>query len=104
MMNYLLKSQLNFLRLLMSTSSTQQKAMIQTISLAQMRALVQIVYNVLVGNRRLSDANKKKLNVYKTVIRRFVDRELSFKKRKEILLKYFRQISILVNTVVKEFQ
>lgn len=86
----------------MSTNSAQQKAMINTILPAQMRALVQIVYNVLVGNRELSDANKKKLKVHKTIIRRFVSRELSFQKRKEILLKYLKQISILVNTVVKE--
>lgn len=101
-MNNLLKSQINFIRLLMSTNSAQQKAMINTILPAQMRALVQIVYNVLVGNRELSDANKKKLKVHKTIIRRFVSRELSFQKRKEILLKYLKQISILVNTVVKE--
>lgn len=103
-MNQLLKSQINFLCLLMSTNSAQQKAMIKTILPTQMKALVQIVYNVLVGNRELSDANKKKLRVHKTMFRCFVGRELSFEKRKEILLKYFRQISILVNTVAKELQ
>lgn len=101
-MNNLLKAQIHFLRLLMSTSSVQQKALIKSVLPAQMKALVQIVYNVLVGNRTLSDMNKKKLKAHKTVIRRFVSRELSFQKRKEILLKYFKHISILVNKVIKE--
>ena len=101
-MNHLIRSQIQFLRLLTSTSSVQQKAIIKTISPNQMKALVQIVYNVLVGNSVLSSSNKEKLKAHKTVIRRFVSRELSQEKRKELLLKYFKQILILVVTVVKK--
>ena len=63
---------------------------------------MQIVYNVLVGNSVLSSSNKKKLKAHKTVIQRFVSRELPQEKRKELLLKYFKQILILVVTVVKK--
>lgn len=101
-MNRLVKKEIKFLRLLISTSSLQQRALIKTIQPSQMQAIVQIAYNVLIGNRVLSAENKKKLKTHKVIIRRFVSKELPFEKRKEILLKYFNYILLLIKVIEKE--
>lgn len=67
-----------------------------------MKALVQIAYNVLIGNRTLSKQNKKQLKRHRMIIRRFVSKSLSFEKRNKILCKYFKYILILIKPVAKE--
>lgn len=101
-MNRLVKTQSNFLRLIISTPSVQQRALIKTILPSQMKAIVQIVYNTLIGNRIISAENKKKLKKHKVVIRRFVSKGLSFKQRKEILFKYFKYILLMLKIIEKE--
>lgn len=101
-MNSLIKNQSDFLRLLISTSSSQQTLLIKSIQPKQMEALVQIAYNVLIGNRTLSKQNKKQLKRHRMIIRRFVSKSLSLEKRKNILCKYFKYILKLIKPVAKE--
>lgn len=79
-MNRLVKTQSNFLRLIISTPSVQQRALIKTILPSQKKAIVQIVYNTLIGNRIISAENKKKLKKHRVVIRRnyHLNREKKF--------------------------
>ena len=101
-MNDLKRQEGDFLRLLLSSSVKQRQAMIKTIEKSQLRAIVEIVYNVLMGNRELSHADKTSLKKHKTIIRRFVSQSLSNKERKRLLFKYLSFFMILLNVVREE--
>lgn len=101
-MNNLVKKQSCYIKLLLTTTNQQQKAMIQSITPSQMKAVVQIVYNVLHGNPYISEKDKKKLKKRKLVIRRFIAKRLSFKSRIKLFLKYFSYISLLLRVIETE--
>ena len=101
-MNGLIRKEASFLRLLLVTTTKQQKALIKTITASQMNALVQIVYNVLQGNRTISSDLKKKLKRNKRSIRRFIGKGLTLRNRVKLLLKHFKSILLLVKVVEKE--
>ena len=86
----------------MSTSIKQKKALLQSIEKSQLKAIVQIVYNLMLGYRRLPEKDKKRLAKRKTVIRQFVSKGLSFKKRKELLLKYYKFILPFISAIQGE--
>ena len=100
--NSLIKKEIPFLKLFVSTSLAQQKTLIKTISKSQIRAVVQIVYNILKGNRDLSERNKKKLRRHKTIIRRFVSKTLSHENRIRIFFKYLQDILLVIKPVIAD--
>lgn len=100
-MNQLIKKERAFLKLLLSTNKQQQKAMIKTITTSQMRAMVQIVYNVLQGYGNIPEKDKKRLQKRKRVIRRFVVKGLERVKREKLLLKHLTSILLLIKVVGK---
>ena len=59
-MNPLIKKEKDFLRLLVTTTDKQKKVLLQTIEKSQLRAIVQIVYNLMIGYRTLPEKDKKK--------------------------------------------
>ena len=63
---------------------------------------MQIVYNVLMGNRELNQSDKTSLKKHKTVIRHFVSQSLSDKERKRLLVKYSSHFIKILNVVRKE--
>lgn len=101
-MNYLKKKDGDFLRLLLSTSMRQKRALLKTMQKSQLNAIVQIVYNVLMGNRDLPETDKKDLLKYKKVIRRLVSKSISSKERKRLLLKYLVHVLKFLGVVKKE--
>ena len=101
-MNSLIKKEGDFLRLFLSTSPQQRKALINTIGRSQMSAVVQCIYNVLVGNSELAPQITKKVSKYKNNIRKFVSREITFNQRKRLLLKLSQEILILLKCVKSE--
>lgn len=101
-MNALLRKETPFLKLLLVTISKQQKALIKTITPSQMKAIVQIVYNVLQGNRSISTKHKNKLMRHKRAIRRFIARGLGHKQRVKVLLKHLKSILSLLKVIEKE--
>ena len=62
-MNSLLKREQCFLKIFLTASNNQKKALVKTMSTSQMTAVVQIVYNVVQGNRNLSESNKNDVNI-----------------------------------------
>ena len=58
-MNKLIKQEKYFLCLLLNTTIKQKKVLLQSIEKSQLRAIVQIVYNVMLGNRPLAKEVKK---------------------------------------------
>ena len=78
--------------------------MLKTIEKTQLSAIVQIVFNVLMGNRELNQSDKNSLKKYKTVIRRFVSKTVSDTERKRLSLKYSLHIIKILNAVKKELK
>lgn len=101
-MNTLLKKEQNFLKLLIMSTDLQRKALIKTITPSQMRAVVQIIFNVLHGNRAISEKNIKKLKPYKVIIRRFISKGITIKRRSRILQVYWKEFILLLKVVEKE--
>ena len=87
-MNKLKRQEGDFLHLLLSTLTKQRQAMLKTVEKMQLRAIVQIVYNVLMGNRELNQSDKTSLIKHKMVICCYVNQSLSDKERKRLLVKY----------------
>ena len=101
-MNSLLKREAAFLRLLLHTNARQQRALLKTIQSSQLQAIVQVVYNVLMGMRELKPKDKQRLKQHKQIIRRFVSKDISSQRRKQILLHYFPYLKIALELVSKE--
>lgn len=101
-MNKLIKKESDFIRLLLNTNDRQQRALIKSITPKQMKVVVQIVYNVLQGNRVISSKTKTKLAKYKHFISRFVSKELTSRRRIILFLKYYQFILPLLRAVEKE--
>lgn len=85
-----------FLKFLLNTSENQQKMLIKALTKSQMSVIVEVVYNILIGNLKISDNIKKSLKRYRNVIRKFVVKGLSQKKRRALLLKIFKQFILLI--------
>lgn len=98
-MNPLIKKEKDFLRLLVTTTDKQKKVLLQTIEKSQLRAIVQIVYNLMIGYRTLPEKDKKRLAKRKNVIRQFVSQGISLKTRKALLLKYHKYILPFINAI-----
>lgn len=78
-----IKKHYHLLKLLLSASPTQKRAIIRTADKSQLHCLCEICLNVLGGNLSV---NVKKLRKYKTAIRKIVNKKLSLeKKRKEFI-------------------
>ena len=101
-MNKLIKKEKHFLRLLLSTTIKQKKALLRAIEKNQLIAIVQIVYNLIIGYRPLPEKDRKWLAKKKSIIRQFVNRETSLKKRKELLLKYYKYILAFIKVIQGE--
>jgi hypothetical protein len=71
------------LRVLKSACPTLRKGIISNCDKGLVNDISECILNVLKGNIKLTDSNKRKLKKYKTVLRTIVDRSrpLSTKKR-----------------------
>lgn len=101
-MNPLIKNEKYFILLLLTTNRKQQKALLQSITKAQMQVLVQIVYNIIHGFRSIPEIDKKKLKRIKSVIRKFVSKRLSTSKRTALLLKHLNQFILIFKPIIKD--
>ena len=101
-MNQLIRSEKDFLLLFLSTSHKQRNALLEAIEKPQLSAIVQIVYNVLQGYRPLPSNDIKLLSRRKDIIRLFVSKGVSLKKRKELLIKYSKYILPFINSIKSE--
>lgn len=101
-MNNLIRKEIYFLRLLLHTSNRQKKVLLQSIEKSQLRAIVQIVYNLMQGYRSLPEKDKQQLAKRKAVIRQFVSKNISFRKRKALLFKYYKFILPFIDAIKNE--
>lgn len=83
-MNQLLKKEGHFLCFFVHASRAQQIGLCKIMDKSQMNVLVQIIYNILMGNRTLPKADKLKVQRHKAAIRKFVSKGLSLKQEKTV--------------------
>lgn len=101
-MSELIQKERFFLLLLMQTSLKQQKMMIENITSSQLKAVVQIIFNVLQGVLKVDNVLKTKLKRRKKLIRQLIQKQLSFKKRKLLMIKNIKTIISLIKLIEEQ--
>ena len=86
-MSCLLDQQRPFLQLYVTAGLKQRKALIQTLSDAQLRTLSEIVHNVLVGNVTLTPEQQNVLKKYRSVLYVVGDRRIERRRKLRVLQK-----------------
>ena len=86
-----------FLQYLVQTaSSKQKKLLLQSVTTCQLKALTEIVRNVLRTDFPLTRTLYQRIVRYKTQIRQFADSKTSIKRQKEILQQGYLWILLIV--------
>lgn len=91
-----LQKERHFLKFMINTNEKQQKMLIKNLTKSQLAALIEVIYNAIRGNLVIPEKDKKNLKRYRHVIRKVISKRLSQKRRKAILLKYFKQFLALI--------
>lgn len=99
-MSQLVKKHWSYFQLLMTTTSKiQRKQLLDTITNDQLRALVQIVVNLLRSVLPLSPGNKTKVKKHRTFIRKLGNTAISLKQKKLLLCRQGTVIVLLLKSV-----
>lgn len=97
-----IEKNIHFLYLYTIASREKQRALIQSMSNLQLRAILEVVLNVLKGTVDIKIGDKTVLERHKTIIRQVVKRGLSQKKKKSLLQKYSRIFSRIVKLALDQ--
>ena len=97
-----IEDQIHFLYLYTTSSQRQNRALIETMSKSQLRALLEVILNVLKGTVPVTVDDKTQLGHYKLIIRRVVDRSESRKRKRDLLIKYYRIFRLIVQIALKQ--
>ena len=101
-MSQLIRKHFDYIRLLITTASrTQRKALLKTITNDQLKAVVEIVVNLLNKVIPISPRDKSKLKSNRRFIRQIADRAITLKKKKDLILRQGGIIVLLLNSVQK---
>lgn len=85
-MSALIRRNLPFIRLLISTNTKQQKALFNTITREQVKSIIEITYNIINLGIRVSPADRTKLIRHVTLLKDIGIKKQSIKK-KTVLIK-----------------
>ena len=92
-----MRKQIWYLHLLMSTaSSAQRKALLDTITNDQLKALTEVTHNLLQGHIPISEAQKRALRKHKTFLRILGNIRVSFSQKREVLCRKGAVIALLL--------
>lgn len=85
-MTSLMKRQIWYLHLLMTTASTiQRKALLDTITNDQLRALTEVTHNLLQGNIPLTEAQKRQLRKHKSFLQILGNPKVQYSQKRNAL-------------------
>ena len=79
---------ISFISLLARSEDGQKIALLKSMTIEQMKVIIECVYNVLYGVVPMNTKTKNNLSRYKNVIRELTDKETTRVRRKKLLLKY----------------
>ena len=104
-MSALVRRNLSFIRLLISTNTKQQKALFNTITREQVKSIIEITYNIINLGIRVSPADRTKLIRHVTLLKDIGIKKQSIKK-KTVLIKSKGKIIIsmlkaVISTIAK---
>lgn len=85
----------SFIKLLLHTHASQRAALINTASRDQLKALVEILINILHNVIPISDQHKREIQPYRDTLRRLTLKSVSGKEKKQL----FNKTKHLVNSV-----
>ena len=97
----IIQKHLPLFKLLSETSDAQRSAILKTLSPAQLRAVLEAVYNVLRGTCTISDRIKKKLHQYRRILRQLVSKDLTRQQQHRILNKHRTLLPLLLKPVIE---
>ena len=103
-MSQLLKRQIWYLYLLSTAPPAQWKALLDTITNDQLRALTEVTYNVLQGNIILTEAHKKRLRQHKLFLRVLADQKESLIKKREALCRKETVVTLLIKAAAPQLK
>lgn len=96
----LLKEQRHFLVLFTQSKPSQRKALLQTITKDQLRALSQIAHNIIKLRIKLSSAEKSQLKRERRLLYILGDRSLGYERKSEAIVSKQRFVYILLKIVL----
>lgn len=91
-------------QLLVHSTVEQRAALMKTLTPLQLRAVLEAIYNVLKGTCPIRDKNKKKLERYKSIIRRLVSKELSRPQQQRLLYKHRNVLPLILTPVIEAWK
>ncbi len=99
-MSRLVKKHSAFFKLLLTTTSKlQRKALVDSITNDQLRALTEITLNLLRGVIPISPAHKHNLRKYKSVITLIGDKKICLKRKKTSLCRQSGVVVLLLKSI-----
>ena len=96
-MTTLIYQQRHFLHLFVQTTPIQRKALLQTVTTDQMKALSQIAHNIIKGNVPLNSTERQKLKGERRFIHLLGDTRLGFVHKKGLVQSKQRILRLIVN-------
>lgn len=82
-----------------STSNKQKRALLNTATTEQVKAVAEIVANTLAGSLPVPPSARKRLLRYRTGLREIAAQSTSISKRKALLLKFIRALGTLLSSI-----
>lgn len=92
---------LSLFEFLTEATDDQRYAILKTLNSAQLRAVLEAVYNVLRGNCPIRDALKKKLYRHREILRRLVSKDLTRQQQQRILVKHRSVVPLVLKPVIE---
>ena len=100
-MSKLLRDHISFFSLLSKTSRAQRISLLQSITNEQLQSLLEVIFNVV--NNAAAIPNKlylQKLIKYKGILRQLVDKNISRKRKLNILIKHNIILPVLLDKLI----
>lgn len=98
-MSQRIKKNIIYLQLLLNTHRSQQKALLNSISVDQFSSISEIALNILEGVVPISSTQKKALSRHKKFIRLIGQEKGSYSRKKSLLLKNVTALTVLLKTI-----
>ena len=99
-MSVLVRQNIPFIRLLISTTANQQKALINSITRDQVKSIIEITYNIINLHIPVAQADRKKLIRHISLIKDIGLKKLSIKKKTDLIKSKKRIIIAMLKAVI----
>ena len=95
-MSQRVKKEAAFVVYLQQAPNKQQKLILSSLTKSQLDVLSEIALNIYTGSFPVANRYLKTLKPFRTQIRVLASREISAKKKRKILLRYIKIVSVLL--------